>query len=110
MVTIKEIAKSVGVSSATVSRVLNYDATLSISETKRQAILETAEALNYLTPRNRARAQHPPVDTTLPRIAILHFLKPEEELADPYSRSNNPSPGRSPASLRSPPSRSLAAC
>ena len=84
MVTIKEIAKSVGVSSAIVSRVLNYDATLSISETKRQAILETAEALNYLTPRNRARAQHPPVDTTLPRIAILHFLKPEEELADPY--------------------------
>ena len=42
MVTIKEIAKAVGVSSGTVSRVLNYDQTLSISEPKRQAIIETA--------------------------------------------------------------------
>jgi LacI family transcriptional regulator len=84
MVTIKEIAKSVGVSSATVSRVLNYDATLSISEAKRQAIIETAEALNYLTPRNRARAQRLLTDANVARIAILHFLRPEEELADPY--------------------------
>lgn len=84
MVTIKEIAKAVGVSSATVSRVLNYDATLSISAPKRQAIIETAEALNYLTPRNRARAQRQPTDTATQRIAILHFLPPEDELADPY--------------------------
>ncbi len=50
MVTIKEIAKAVGVSSATVSRVLNYDPALSISPVKRQAIIETAEELNYETP------------------------------------------------------------
>ena len=53
MVTIRQIAAAVGVSSATVSRVLNYDATLSISAKKRQAIIETAEALNYATPRAR---------------------------------------------------------
>lgn len=56
MVTIKEIASAVGVSSATVSRVLNYDPTLSISTKKRQAIIETAEALNYATPAIAAAA------------------------------------------------------
>ena len=39
VVTIKEIAKAVGVSSGTVSRVLNYDQTLSVSEAKRQAMM-----------------------------------------------------------------------
>ncbi|MHA6298722.1 LacI family DNA-binding transcriptional regulator [Devosia sp. CAU 1758] len=80
MVTIKEIAAAVGVSSATVSRVLNYDSTLSISTRKRQAIIETAEALNYATPRNRNRA----IQQGLSKVALVHFLRPEQELADPY--------------------------
>ena len=90
MVTIKEIAKAVGVSSATVSRVLNYDTALSISAAKRQAIVETAEALNYATPRNRNRAngivngQLQNATTALSRLAIVHFLEPSDELADPY--------------------------
>lgn len=99
MVTIKEIAKAVGVSSATVSRVLNYDPALSISAAKRQAIIETAEALNYATPRNRARqsealereaAQNEAghrggaEPSILPRLAIVHFLEPSDEVADPY--------------------------
>lgn len=90
MVTIKEIAKAVGVSSATVSRVLNYDPALSISAVKRRAIIETAEALNYATPRNRNRANGPAttmlpaVQTPLSRLAIVHFLEPYDELADPY--------------------------
>ena len=57
MVTLKEIAKAVGVSTATVSRVLNFDPALSVTEAKRQAIIETAEALNYATPRARNRAR-----------------------------------------------------
>ena len=44
MVTLKEIAKAVGVSTATVSRVLNFDQTLSVAPTKRQAIIETAKS------------------------------------------------------------------
>ena len=83
MVTIKEIASAVGVSSATVSRVLNYDPTLSISNRKRQAIIETAEALNYATPRNRSRAAAHGVGVGL-KIALVHFLDPAQELADPY--------------------------
>ena len=80
MVTLKEIANVVGVSTATVSRVLNFDATLSITAKKRQAIIETAEALNYATPRNRNRAQ----SQGLSKVALVHFLRPEQELIDPY--------------------------
>ena len=84
MVTIKEIAHAVGVSSTTVSRVLNYDASLSISPAKRQAIIETAEALNYLTPRNRGRQSVNVTPGIGSRIALVHSLKPAQELADPY--------------------------
>ncbi len=80
MVTLKEIAKAVGVSTATVSRVLNFDSTLSVTAKKRQAIIETAEALNYATPRNRNRASQ----QGLSKIALVHFLRPEQELVDPY--------------------------
>ncbi|MBP1883997.1 LacI family DNA-binding transcriptional regulator [Sinorhizobium mexicanum] len=89
MVTIKEIASAVGVSSATVSRVLNYDPTLSISAAKRQAVIETAEALNYATPRNRNRAAavNGAAQALVPgatKIALVHFLEPAQELVDPY--------------------------
>ena len=85
MVTIKEIASAVGLSSATVSRVLNYDMTLSISAKKRQTIIETAEKLNYATPRNRNRGNGGTQSSgTTHKIALVHFLGPAQELADPY--------------------------
>jgi LacI family transcriptional regulator len=80
MVTLKQIADAVGVSTATVSRVLNFDSALSVTEAKRKAIIETAEALNYATPRARNRArQH-----GLHKVALVHFLRPHQELIDPY--------------------------
>jgi LacI family transcriptional regulator len=82
MVTIKQIASAVGVSSATVSRVLNFDNTLSVSAQVRQSIIETAEALNYATPRNRNSAKPKPGVAT--KVALVHFLRPDQELADPY--------------------------
>ena len=81
MVTIKQIASTVGVSPATVSRVLNFDETLSVTAQTRAAIIETAEALNYATPRNRNRS---PATTTATKVALVHFLGPGQELADPY--------------------------
>lgn len=80
MVTLKQIANAVGVSTATVSRVLNFDTTLSITASKRQAIIEAAEAMNYATPRNRNRASQ----QGLNRVALVHFLSPDQELVDPY--------------------------
>ena len=47
MATIKDIAQEVGVSTATVSRVLNYDETISVNDETREAIFETAERLEY---------------------------------------------------------------
>ncbi|MEO6300307.1 MAG: LacI family DNA-binding transcriptional regulator [Paracoccaceae bacterium] len=81
MVTLKQIASAVGVSSATVSRVLNFDATLSVTPLTRQSIIETAEAMNYATPRNRNRTAPHRVPT---KVALVHFLRPDQELADPY--------------------------
>lgn len=80
MVTLKEIAKAVGVSSATVSRVLNFDQTLSVTAKTRQAIIETAEALKYETPRARNRAYQ----QGLSKVALVHYLRPDQEFVDPY--------------------------
>jgi LacI family transcriptional regulator len=79
-VRLKDIAASVGVSSATVSRVLNFDWTLAVSELTRQAIIETAEAMRYATPRQRNQTEH----SAVTKIALVHFLRPEQELSDPY--------------------------
>lgn len=80
MVTLKEIAKVVGVSPATVSRVLNFDQTLSVAAKTRQAIIETVEAMKYETPRARVRANQ----QGLSKVALVHFLRPDQELVDPY--------------------------
>jgi LacI family transcriptional regulator len=84
MVTIREIAKAAGVSAAAVSRVLNNDTSLSVSAATRQTILETAEALQYVTPRNRKGGTR-----AMPRrgegpLAQVFTAAPEEEFSDPY--------------------------
>nr|WP_321456057.1 LacI family DNA-binding transcriptional regulator [uncultured Cohaesibacter sp.] len=83
MATIKDIAERVGVSPTTVSRVLNYDSSLSVSETKRRQIIETAQELNYAPPRMRSKKKKIAAarQTT---ITLLHSLSATEELADPY--------------------------
>ena len=83
MVTLKQIANAVGVSQATVSRVLNFDATLSVSPQTRQSIIETAEAMSYATPRARQRAKADREESPT-KIVLVHFLRPDQEFADPY--------------------------
>ncbi|HBF32098.1 LacI family DNA-binding transcriptional regulator [Rhizobium sp.] len=80
MATLKVIAKAAGVSATTVWRVLNSDSTLSITEEKRRAIIETAASMNYASPRSRKNTNR----SALRRVAIVHFLRPEHELVDPY--------------------------
>lgn len=83
-VTLKDIAAAIGVSVATVSRVLSLDSTLSVSDKTRKAILETAEAMNYESPRQRKRAALAVQGQIQGKIALVHFLRPKEELSDPY--------------------------
>lgn len=75
MATIKEIAEQVGVSSAAVSRVLNYDEGISVSQETRDAIFATAERLGY-----KKKIIYPKID----HVALLYWVSPEEELEDIY--------------------------
>ena len=83
MATIKDIAVKAGVSSATVSRVLNYDETLSVSDEKRKLIFEIAEDLEYMPPRKRNEIK---VSKKL-KIGLVHWYTMSQELDDPYYMS-----------------------
>ena len=53
MATIKDIASIVGVSISTVSRVLNFDDTLNVSNTTREKILKVADELDYISTKSK---------------------------------------------------------
>ncbi|WP_051317985.1 LacI family DNA-binding transcriptional regulator [Cohnella thermotolerans] len=86
MATIKDIAGQAGVSTATVSRVLNYDPTLSVSDDTRKRIFEIAQQLNYRTPRERNGSGASPAATGKERyrIGLINWYTDQEELLDPY--------------------------
>lgn len=71
MASIKKIASLCNVSSATVSRVLNQDSTLSVSEDVRKKILDTAASLDYKTPRQKRNDRKLNIS-----IALSPFDKP----------------------------------
>ncbi|WP_027109049.1 LacI family DNA-binding transcriptional regulator [Lacticigenium naphthae] len=77
MATLKDIAQLAGVSSATVSRVLNYDTSLSVSDEKREKIFEAAEELEYTKHQKRKRMKPG-------QIAIIQWHSKKEELEDLY--------------------------
>lgn len=77
MATIREVAKAAGVSPATVSRVLNYDQTLSVNEATRQKIFETAEAMHYHKSRKTRKSKQK-------RLAIFLWCDQEQEIKDLY--------------------------
>ena len=80
MATLKEIAKKIDVSITTVSRVLNNDTSLSVSEDIRKKIISTAIKMDYKTPRNRVRLK----SSNKLTIAIVHWYNIHEEIDDPY--------------------------
>lgn len=55
MATIKDISTEAGVSTATVSRVLNYDPLLVVSDETKKKIFEIAEKFNYKTIKERKK-------------------------------------------------------
>ncbi|WHY78230.1 LacI family DNA-binding transcriptional regulator [Neobacillus sp. WH10] len=79
MATIKDIAQLAGVSIATVSRVLNYDTTLSVGDETKKRIFEAAEELSY--------KKKPVRKQESVKIALLQWYTEKEELEDLYYMS-----------------------
>ncbi|WP_033826978.1 LacI family DNA-binding transcriptional regulator [Bacillus andreraoultii] len=78
MATIKDVAKLSGFSVTTVSRVLNNDSTLSVSDETREKIYQAADQLNY-----RKKTVRPHIKN----IAFLYWLTDKEELEDVYFKT-----------------------
>ncbi len=82
MATIKDIATKAGVSAATVSRVLNYDETMSVSPDTRNRIFKIAEELNYVKHTlNKKQIKDRPLEK---RLAIIQWYTEQEEVHDLY--------------------------
>ncbi|WP_159881720.1 LacI family DNA-binding transcriptional regulator [Paenibacillus puerhi] len=82
MATIKEIAKHANVSSATVSRVLNNDPSLSVSAETRERIFQIAEMLEYKP--NRTKRVKYETELASKQIGLLFLTSPDTENEDPY--------------------------
>lgn len=79
MATIRDISDKSGFSITTVSRVLNYDETLNVSDSTKKKILEIAEDLDYVTLRHRKNKKQDSI-----KIAIIDKLTEKQQLEDPY--------------------------
>ena len=78
MPTIREVAKAASVSPGAVSRILNHDITLNVSEPTRQRVLAIAQEMNYIK-----KSTGKQVKSTL-TIGILQWYSIRQELEDPY--------------------------
>ena len=77
MATIKDIADKVGVSTSTVSRVLNLDESLNVSNDTKIKIFSVAEELEYVSVRNRKKNK-------VQSVAVINWYTAEQELQDTY--------------------------
>lgn len=90
MATLKDIADRVKVSQSTVSRVLNRDATLSVTDETREKILKTAAELGYKTVGQRyltvedTGKKMPESEKRLPLIGIAQMFEMKEQMEDIY--------------------------
>ncbi len=77
MVTIKDIANECGVSPASVSRILNNDSSLKVTEATRKKVVETASRLGYVKrSRIKSKAEF--------KLGILQWFSAQQELDDEY--------------------------
>ncbi|GIP22869.1 LacI family DNA-binding transcriptional regulator [Paenibacillus sp. J22TS3] len=82
MATIKEIAKLANVSSATVSRVLNNDTSLSVGEETRDRIFDIAEKMQYKPHRVKRMKKESELSTK--QVGLLLWVSPDDEKEDTY--------------------------
>ncbi|AOM84234.1 LacI family DNA-binding transcriptional regulator [Salisediminibacterium beveridgei] len=83
MATMKEVAEQSGYSIATVSRVLNHDETLAVTDQTRKRIFEVAEALQYKTVKEKKQVKKN-ADPSRLRLGMVYYRTEEQELSDPY--------------------------
>jgi len=84
MATIKDIAREANVSTAAVSRILNYDQTLSVSDDTRQRVLEVAQQLDYKPSKRRTNGKVAKEEKRAFQIGLVIALTPQDEVNDPY--------------------------
>ncbi len=110
MATLKDIAEIVGVSITTVSRILNHDKSMSVSEDTQKEIFRVANELKYVKPQsktaNRIKAKMLDENNSIknetkeerlsiqemseaynedtPAIVLVHKYTKVQELEDPY--------------------------
>ena len=82
MATINDIAKAANVSKATVSRVLNHDLSLSVSDETKLRILDAAQRLEYVTVKERKAASEAAAERL--NIAIVDWYSEAALIEDPY--------------------------
>ena len=82
MATLKDIAKLANVSSSTVSRVLNYDSSLHVSEETRKNVFKAAQQLNYKKIKKKNKSNNKKNSSF--KFAISQWYSQNEEIADPY--------------------------
>lgn len=79
MSTIRDIAAKANVSIGAVSRVLNYDETISVSESTKKKIFEIAEELDYIPLRERKSSKQ-----NYTTLAVIQKYSEEQQLQDPF--------------------------
>ena len=89
MATIREVAKRAGVSIAAVSRILNFDDTLSVSDETKKKVFVAAEELKYVKkPRKGEDIEDKSKGTERrPLIALVSDRNIDKELEDIYYMS-----------------------
>lgn len=80
MATLRELSECTGYSVATISRILNGDVKLSVSDETRRKVLEEAARLNYSATRSR-RGRTPKQSLC---IGIAEQLMPAQQLEEPF--------------------------
>ncbi len=80
MATIKEIAKAARVSQATVSRILNNDSSLSVSDETKLRVLAVADEFEYIPLKTRKKAKN----NKRLNIAIVDWYVNKALIEDPY--------------------------
>lgn len=84
MISIRDLAKLAEVSAATVSRVLNNDPTISVTDETRERIITLAKEMNY-TPKNRKHSAKNTATKMSVGLIIRHNTSTEQ--VDPYFKN-----------------------